>query len=252
MGAGSVTARCVICGEGARGRVLLSVRGELVCAGHTTVGRCRFCGRPRGLDEPGWHEFEPAGWRCPTCGDEAVDTIEGLRRHVRGVRQVTAELGFGLRSRVRVVFATFAELAAGHAAAGTPLACTELTATAAGVAEAVVVRVARGLPAFAFGRSVAHEVGHVWLAQSAAGPRRPPVEEGLCELVAYAWLKRSPYTYAEQLRDLIRTNPDPVYGGGFREVHAALTRHGIASLRASLATTGELPAHEPRSSVAPS
>jgi hypothetical protein len=177
-----------------------------------------------------------------------VDTPDLLRRHVREVRQVTEALGFGLRSRVRVVFASVDELRSGvlgHAVVGAPLAYTELVVTGARSAEAAVVRVMCGLPAFAFGRALAHEVGHAWLAQSGARSPRLPIEEGMCELISYAWLNRAGLPYAEAVRDTIRNNPDPVYGGGFREVHAALRGHGLTALIDALVATGEPPSGTP-------
>ena len=98
-----------------------------------------------------------------------------------------------------------------------------------------------GLPPVYFGQAVAHEIGHAWLAQYGQSPRDPAVEEGLSELFAYAWFKRDGSPYAERLRAQIRRNPDPVYGHGFRLVHAAVDRHGIERVLASLLTTGALP-----------
>jgi hypothetical protein len=62
-----------------------------------------------------------------------------------------------------------------------------------------------------------------------------------CELFAYAWLKRRRTPDAEALRSRLRTNPDPIYGGGFREVHDAVQRHGIAAVLSELLSTGQLP-----------
>jgi hypothetical protein len=206
------------------------------------VARCAFCGRPGGPGELGWHDLDPTLSRCPSCGRDAVDTPERLRAHVPAVRQATQDLGFGLASRVRVVFATATELRAEpRRTHGQALGLTELRPTGGRSAEATVIRVLRGLPAFMFGRVVAHEVGHAWLGQFGAQPCGDAVREGVCELLSYAWLKRSAVPFAEAVRDGIRTNPDPVYGDGFRTVHAAVRRHGRAAVVTSLAATGELP-----------
>ena len=92
-----------------------------------------------------------------------------------------------------------------------------------------------------FGRAVAHEIGHAWLAQYGHIPVAHEVEEGLCELFAYAWLKRERSPLADTLRSQLRADPDPVYGGGFRTVHAAVDRHGIENVLTSLLTNGALP-----------
>jgi hypothetical protein len=206
---------------------------------HPFVATCVFCGRRAGQGEPGWRDLGAGTHRCPACAQDAVDTQETLRRHVPRVRDVTRDLGFGLARRVRVVFGTVDDLSGPGPAR--PFGVTELRITGARTAEVVVVRVLCGLPAFVFGRVVAHELGHAWLAQFASRPADPAVEEGVCELIAYAWLKRSGAPYAEELRDEIRTNPDPVYGNGFRTVHTAVQRHGLATVLESMSTTGTLP-----------
>ena len=83
------------------------------------------------------------------------------------------------------------------------------------------IRVVAGMPPTYFGRAVAHEIGHAWLAQYGRNPVAHEIEEGLCELYAYAWLKRERSPLADWLRSQLRANPDPVYGGGFRTVHVA-------------------------------
>jgi hypothetical protein len=230
---------CTICGSPPRSAAARTLRGELTCVTHPFVATCVFCGRRAGRGEPGWCDLGAGTHRCPTCAREAVDTQDALRRHVPRVRGVTRDLGFGLARRVRVVFGTADDLAGPGPAR--PFGVTELRITGARTAEVVVVRVLCGLPGFVFGRVVAHELGHAWLAQFASRPTDPAVEEGVCELIAYAWLKRSGTPYAEELREEIRKNPDPVYGNGFRTVQAAVRQHGLAKVLESMSTAGILP-----------
>jgi hypothetical protein len=159
---------------------------------------------------------------------------------VRRVRDVTRELGFGLARRVRVVFGTGDDLRGDGPTRS--LGITELRITGVRTAEPVVVRVLRGLPEFVFGCVVSHELGHAWLAQFDSRPIDPAVEEGFCELISYAWLKRSGTPHAESLREQIRNNPDQVYGDGFRVVQEAVRRHGLAAVLESMSTSGALPA----------
>ncbi|MCT2588265.1 protein DA1 [Actinophytocola gossypii] len=228
-----MTSGCTVCGAAPSEPMRRSLRGELTCVRHPADVRCLFCARSSDLTEPGWSEVSTSAWRCPSCSAEAVDTEAEFRRHVVEVRRITRDLGFGLSVPVRVVLAP--------GGPGPTLAHTELVPTGPRTADVTLVRVTPGPPAFLFGRSVAHEVGHAWLAQAGARPQRLEVEEGVCELVSYAWLKRSGLPHAEAVRDMIRRNPDPTYGAGFREVHAAVRRHGLRPVLASLADSGELP-----------
>lgn len=231
-----MTTACTVCGAAPSGPMRRSMRGELTCVRHPVDVSCEYCGRPSDRTEHGWSELGPSAWRCPSCSADAVDTDAALRRLVAGVRRITRDLGFGLTVPVRVVL-----VPGPPGPPGPRLAHTEMVPTGPRTADVRVVRVVPGLPAFLFSRSVAHEVGHAWLAQAGARPVRPEVEEGVCELVSYAWLNRSGLPYAEAVRDTIRHNPDPVYGNGFREVHAAVREHGLRVVLGGLTARGELP-----------
>jgi hypothetical protein len=124
---------------------------------------------------------------------------------------------------------------------GIPLGTTEMVPTGSRSAMVTVIRVLAGLPVTVFGQVVAHEFGHAWLAQFGARPADGNVEEGLCEVISYAWLKRANTSYAEALREQICLNPDPIYGAGFRLVHTAVHSQGLKTVIESLATSGELP-----------
>lgn len=180
--------------------------------------------------------------RCPTCLIDAVQTQVDARRWLPVVRRELADLGVELTQRVRVRLVAPDELTAESVAPGsTLLGVTEQRAVGAARLDVVEIRIAAGLSPTHFGRAVAHEVGHAWLTQRGGPQLDPAVEEGLCELFAHAWLKRQRTALADELRRRLRENPDPVYGGGFRIVHAAVVRNGIAAVLTSLTEVGELP-----------
>jgi Protein DA1 len=241
---GRPNSRCTVCDRPPIGAAVRSLRGELTCAAHPTVNSCAFCGRPavRRTDH-GWRDLGGEIVRCPSCAVDAVETAEHVRGSLRDIRQTLADLGFSLRTRVRVVPSTVDELHGGAplGGSGIHLGTTEMIRTDARSAQVTVIRVLAGLPATVFGQVVAHELGHAWLAQFGARPGDIAVEEGVCELISYAWLKRANTPYAHGLREQIRLNPDPVYGAGFRLVHAATHRHGLKTIITSLATSGRLP-----------
>jgi hypothetical protein len=103
------------------------------------------------------------------------------------------------------------------------------------------IEIARGLPDINFGLTLAHEVGHAWLVQNNATNLEPSLAEGVCELFAAAWLKRRGTPVALTLRDFLATNPDPVYGGGYRMVRAAVVKHGMTDVLTYLRDHGSLP-----------
>ncbi|WBB80604.1 protein DA1 [Micromonospora sp. WMMD882] len=222
----------------------MSLHGETTCVGHPVRVRCVFCGRPDADPRPaGWQPFDQTLLRCPTCLVDAVETPGHLRRWLPVARARLAETGVTLptRVRVRLVGPAVARSRLPTPHDGLLLGLTELVTDGHGRTRATGIAVVAGLPPVIFGRTVAHEIGHAWLAQHGYAPVAPPVAEGICELFAYAWLRRWPAPVAERLRDQMRANPDPVYGDGFRAVHAAVTRHGLPAVLDAVARTGRLP-----------
>lgn len=158
-------------------------------------------------------------------------------------------LGIRLDTPVRVAIVTADELSGVVTAAGdgVPLGVTLGVTDSRWIdgqpgADVLRIRIIAGLTPTHFGRAVAHELGHAWLAQRAtAAITTPSLEEGVCELFAHAWLKRQATPLAEALRSQLRDNPDPVYGQGFRSVHAAVARHGIDAVFDAVCAHGRLP-----------
>lgn len=158
------------------------------------------------------------------------------------MRADLASLGFRLERRVRVELVGSQEMRAFTIEGGPPtFGLTRLTQSRGGQREALDVAVLRGLHPIWFGRTVVHENMHAWLAEQAIRPVSQDLEEGLCELAAYAWLRSQPNPPAKNLRRLIRTSPDPVYGAGFRAVHAAVRAHGLKETMNALRATGDIP-----------
>ena len=100
------------------------------------------------------------------------------------------------------------------------------------------IAVLRGLPTPLFQGIIAHELGHVWMVTQGITTLAPWVEEGLCELLAHRY-----YTYLNTPESRhyalysIQQNPHPIYGEGFREVRATVSRLGflnyVTQLRAN-------------------
>ena len=103
------------------------------------------------------------------------------------------------------------------------------------------IRVVAGMPPTYFGRAVAHEIGHAWLAQYGRSRVAPEARGRSLRAVRVRLAERERSPLADSLRSQLRANPDPVYGRGFRAVLAAVDRHGIDNVLTSLLTKGALP-----------
>ncbi len=65
---------------------------------------------------------------------------------------------------------------------------------------------------------IAHELMHVWIYQNTNKKHSPELEEGACNYISYTYLKRLYNSLVEPLIKQLMTDPDPVYGEGFRKV----------------------------------
>jgi hypothetical protein len=232
---------CTVCGRLPSGRFYVSSRGEVTCVAHLVAARCILCSLPTDSITDDWKDLGDGVMRCPTCGVGAVADLQAVRAHLPTVRAELAGLGFGLERRVRVQLVTATELRSRLPESGTTFGVTRVSYSADGSSEALDVAVLRGLPPVWFGRTIAHENMHAWLAENGIRPRSNAIGEGLCELAAYGWLKGQCDPDAENLRQLIRVAPDPTYGGGFREVQAAVRVHRLTVVLDVLRRTGVLP-----------
>lgn len=232
---------CTVCGHRPFGMYWVSLRGEATCTQHEIVDRCLVCDVPRSPASRGWTDPSPGFPRCPTCAIDAIDRQLDARRRLPAVRQELATLGLRLERPVRVELADLATLSDGRDGRRT-LGRTQLRWThGEAKRQAVLITVAGGLDPVQFGAVVAHEAAHAWLGERGARISEPRIEEGVCEVFAAAWLKRQRTPFADAVRDSIRNNTDPVYGDGFRLVHAAVCAHSIRGVLESIRRTGSLP-----------
>ncbi|MFB9333738.1 protein DA1 [Actinoplanes octamycinicus] len=207
--------RCAACGRIMTLTGFLTANGELVCQRHTGAPQSVCCGLPAdpalGTDRP----------LCPRCAVTAVRTQQDVKRVLPPIAARLRALSIRTTTPVRVRLVPFSELQGRIAGHGDVLGVTVSLGS-----EVVDLMVVRDLPLARFGAVVAHEVMHAYLAQRGFGMLPPAVEEGLCQLLAHAWLKDQPGAPAEWERRRIATNPDPVYGDGFRAARAAAIRTG--------------------------
>jgi Protein DA1 len=220
------------------------LHGEVVCTVHEVRARCVFCARPDpGPGPQDWRPFSRGHLRCPTCVVGAVETQEEARAQLPAVREHMAHIGVELTSRVpvRVIDPDEVDHLVGDGGDAVLLGLTDQWVGGGVRVQVAGIRILRGLPPIHFGRAVAHEIGHAWIAQHGSEFPAPDVEEGVCELFAYAWLKRQADPAAVRLRESIRHNPDRTYGAGFRSVYAATRTTDVSTVLAAVLRTGRLP-----------
>jgi hypothetical protein len=204
---------CPACGRPMTAYRGVALTGEQFCDRHTGQEPCSLCAMP--ADAPGL-----AISLCQRCAETSIRTSADVRRELPSVKRQLAGLGIRTVTPVKVQLAS-AELLRGivgnHA----------LGATVSQETSVVDLYVLQDLPLLKFGTTVAHEVMHGYMTQNGFGDLPPRVTEGLCQLLAYAWIIRQDGILAEAERRRIAENTDSIYGDGFRQAYAAVRRVGV-------------------------
>ncbi len=98
-----------------------------------------------------------------------------------------------------------------------------------------------GLPREHFAAVAAHELMHSYLFMNAFPDLEPVVEEGLCELAEYLWLKQQGTPEAAYRSGLMDKNDDPVYGKGFQLARQSLDKMPLLTLLNHVQKRGRFP-----------
>jgi Protein DA1 len=205
----------------------VALTGEEFCDRHLGQKPCILCAMPAdayGLAIP----------VCRRCAATSIRTQSDVGRELPPVKRQLAALGIRTRSPVLVQLAspqTLRRIAGNHA-----LGATEWRGT-----DVVNLFVLQDLPRLKFGTTVAHEVMHSYMAQNGFGDAPLLVAEGLCQLLAYAWIIRQEGMLAAAERRQIEEDTDPIYGEGFRQAYEAVRRVGVRHTLAMVKQQHRLP-----------
>ncbi|KAA3619662.1 MAG: protein DA1 [Calditrichaeota bacterium] len=92
------------------------------------------------------------------------------------------------------------------------------------------MQVLDGLPAEHFTSILAHEFGHAWLFLNNYPHLDLQVEEGLCELFEYLWLRSQNSEISRFRIKKMKEGQDRIYGAGFRKALAGYKKYGLTKL----------------------
>ena len=94
------------------------------------------------------------------------------------------------------------------------------------------ILVQKNLPEEHFRTIVIHELGHAWFFYNNPKSSQLPlkVEEGMCVLLEYLWLRKQNSEDARFRIKVIEETRDPIYGDGFREARKSLKYLSLPSL----------------------
>lgn len=97
-----------------------------------------------------------------------------------------------------------------------------------------VIYVLNGLPSAALESVVAHELMHVWLYENTRGNYSDKIREGACNYISYIYLNSLLVKNADDFIKKLDASPDPIYGGGFREIKNKFLGRNLSELLAYL------------------
>ena len=103
------------------------------------------------------------------------------------------------------------------------------------------VAVLQGLPTTLFQGTTIHELGHVWLVVHGIKDLPSWAEEGFCELLSYRYYTQLNTPESRYYATGIEQNPSPIYGEGFRRVHAVADYMGFQRFIETMQRTKRLP-----------
>jgi hypothetical protein len=208
----------------------LALTGEPFCDRHAGQPQCQLCAMPAdaGLGLP-----VPLCLRCSR--EDVIRTQDDVKRALPRIAGQIRALGIRTTVPVQVRLCGREEMAL----VGTGRHM--LGATYWRGSTVHDLRVMRDLPLLKFGTTVAHEVMHAYLVQQKYPRMEPALTEGLCQLTAYAWVRREDGILAAAEQRRIDENPDPIYGDGFRQVKQAVERNGVKITLNYVQRHGRLP-----------
>ncbi|MET0425007.1 MAG: protein DA1 [Actinoplanes sp.] len=209
-------ATCPACGRPLTMTMTISLTGLRYCNRHDGGPRCIACMAPADPDVG----TEVA--LCRLCEATSVRSQQDVKRVLPPIAAELRQLQIRTTAPVRVRLVTAAEVNSHQPGHGDALGMT--VSRGGNVVDLMVVR---DLPYTKFGSTVAHEVMHAYLTQQGFPQLPPQVAEGLCQLLAYAWVRRRKDPQASAELRLIAETTDPVYGDGFRRARASAERIGV-------------------------
>lgn len=222
------TEKCAICGQPLTGKYVASFWGENYHVEHQDqLEPCSSCQRPI-CDQltGGGFRYEDGRTMCAICRDTAIDSLGVGEQLLLQVKRDLEEIGFTFDNvdlPLRLIdHRELTELTGTHRTNGRTQTKEETLNGKIVEREVEEIVILYGLPQIHFAAVAAHELGHVYLFQRKFSELPSSVEEGLCELMAYLWLRRQQDREAAFQIELKKNSDDAIYGDGFRAALAAL------------------------------
>jgi len=229
-----VALRCSVCGEIITGEYLIDHWGNKYHAYHQQeIESCSFCGRL--LSDPktgGGRQFDTDHYICNTCNRDAVVDEATGRRLLDQARALLEKSGIVInQEQIEFELVSRLELTEQVGRSNTDhfgLIHYEKTTTWTLLTEReFTIYLIEGQPSRHFMSVAAHELMHVWLYLNAPDNGDPALVEGSCNYAAFLVLQQLQDEMAGYVIEQLQSDPDPIYGEGFRRVKKLVDNRGV-------------------------
>ena len=231
---------CCVCRNPLTDRYVVDFWGNQFCHTHDNHRECSSCGRLvcDHITEGGI-QYPDGVVICNRCALHGITTqtqADGIAREMRsaldsiGLKLNTAQTPITLCSRDELNGARHHNFHENHPVLG--VTRTTTTHHRGQVMDRSFDRILIqiNLPEEHFRTVMIHELTHAWFFYHYYEDLPLKVEEGMCVLMEYIWLKNQKTKEAEFRRQQIELSPDPIYGDGFRAAKQSLEYMPINTL----------------------
>jgi len=244
-----IASRCTYCGKPLIGKYIVDSWGTKYCVEHATeYPACRFCGRLVPPRYQGNRAGSSGQVQCPLCRASAVESITQARPIFAGlVRWINRQELLYNNLDLRIKLCNQSQLTKYLHPAGdtSALGATwhSIYIQNGGIVRTEVngVVIVRSLPPPLFQGVTVHELGHAWLIVHRIMNLPSWAEEGFCELLAHRFYSEMATAECNHYASCIESNPDSVYGEGFRRVYTLAKAVGFQHFVEVLRITKQLP-----------
>ncbi len=233
---------CDVCSKPLTDRYLQDYWGNKYCATHKNYATCTSCHRVVcGPITDGGMRFPDGLTICHLCTRTGVTTQAKAEILMNEMKEALKGLGLNLfQADTPIRLADRDELHANsrhnnhdeHPLLGLAKWSTSYVGKRIVGRQFEEIIIQTNLPEDHFRTIAIHELGHAWFFYNNPLGKKLPlfVEEGLCVLLEYLWLKKLNTEDAKFRIKLIESSPDPIYGKGFRAARKALKHLSLSSL----------------------
>lgn len=231
---------CSVCRNPLTRQYYVDFWGNAYCKTHDSYSNCSSCGRIvcKNLTDGGM-QFPDGVVICTLCSLHGVSTQERAKKLMKEMRSALASVGLKLNSsQTPVKLCGRDELNGAHRHdyhENRPILGLARWTISSRKGKVIArnfkdILIQQHLPEEHFRTVAIHELTHAWFFYNQYYGLPLEVEEGMCVLMEYIWLKSLKTKDAAYRRKIIEDSPDPVYGDGFRAAREALKLMPLESL----------------------